>query len=811
MNYYLTYYSDYYDRKNNHIRLEIYTTNNGLSEEVLLTSDAITVEYSQDTIFEPLKPSRASINLLVTDIKTNLFSGVLCGVMVKIFKNNSLFWYGYATPNVYSQPYQKHYDQLTVECVDSVALLGDVAYRYIDTTSSTSIFSFFDVIVSCIDKVDPNHTISKMYVDNSITYNGSGKILNNLYIQERNFFDEKEVAENCDEVVGNILKYLGLTLIQYKDAYYIISQSKVHTNSYNVIQYTYNNGWSAGTSTTLTLTPMTPSAIGIGESKGEIGLDGVYNKVTVIANNNPLSNILPDFDDGDDLVNQNSDPNKEYTESYSTDNINYTLLSAFFKSQSNWSYTQPAVEEVTLSNRDSISSGIFWQKVMSWKNEDGDPVKRSWKTYITMVGGGLSGIIPSLELRRTNTMIFDGGYLIVDMSYMFKTDYRAHGVVKSMYDSADTYGSCSGLSWTSNTSAIGSGQWPNDTMFRARMTIGDWYYNGEKWERIADQQARQSYYNSIYSGWGGDYSGRTNKWYRIKDTTHDLIDWEYVPESAYNSYSGVKESGDCKYANAHYLYNTNYGDTRVYIPDEFYYQYYYGDSFFLVHVNKDGETIYDTEYSLTNTVSYKMNIIDASEGMAIPCKNDEDVPMYGQIGFKVWACDKLGNNPQYRSDKASTTLKAIHISNLTLKYSKANAYKDIFSTATLDPDTIYSNKINDDYCKELEDINLKVNTVNDYATSYSYVIAKNGNDYLYIKTLNFGNGDRVPEERIVERMVNHYQTPKFQYGNTLKNRDRVTPFFPLLPTLNNQQKQMVVRDAAYDLMNDTVAVKAQEI
>ena len=408
-------------------------------------------------------------------------------------------------------------------------------------------------------------------------------------------------------------------------------------------------------------------------------------------------------------------------------------------------------------------------------------------------------------------MIFDGGYLIVDMSYMFKTDYRAHGVVKSMYDSADTYGSCSGLSWTSNTSAIGSGQWPNDTMFRARMTIGDWYYNGEKWERIADQQARQSYYNSIYSGCGGDYSGRTNKWYRIKDTTHDLIDWEYVPESAYNSYSGVKESGDCKYANAHYLYNTNYGDTRVYIPDEFYYQYYYGDSFFLVHVNKDGETIYDTEYSLTNTVSYKMNIIDASEGMAIPCKNDEDVPMYGQIGFKVWACDKLGNNPQYRSDKASTTLKAIHISNLTLKYSKANAYKDIFSTATLDPDTIYSNKINDDYCKELEDINLKVNTVNDYATSYSYVIAKNGNDYLYIKTLNFGNGDRVPEERIVERMVNHYQTPKFQYGNTLKNRDRVTPFFPLLPTLNNQQKQMVVRDATYDLMNDTVAVKAQEI
>ncbi len=229
----------------------------------------------------------------------------------------------------------------------------------------------------------------------------------------------------------------------------------------------------------------------------------------------------------------------------------------------------------------------------------------------------------------------------------------------------------------------------------------------------------------------------------------------------------------------------------------------------MTHVNKTTERIYDTDYSLTNTVSYRMNIIDASEGIAIKCP--EDSTLYGQLNFALYAPDKLGVNPQPRSDIASTTLRAIHISDLSIKYSKANAYKDIFSTETVDPDTIYSNRISDDFCKELEDINLKVNTVNDYAISYSYVIAKDGNDYLYIKTLNFGNGNKTPEEKIVERMVNHYQTPKFQYGNTLKNRDRITPFFPLLPTLNNQQKQMVVRDATYDMINDTVAVKAQEI
>ena len=52
MSHYLKYYSDFKDRDNNSLRLEIYTTNtNGTASEVKLLSDAMSIEYSADSIF----------------------------------------------------------------------------------------------------------------------------------------------------------------------------------------------------------------------------------------------------------------------------------------------------------------------------------------------------------------------------------------------------------------------------------------------------------------------------------------------------------------------------------------------------------------------------------------------------------------------------------------------------------------------------------------------------------------------------------------------------------------------------------------
>lgn len=806
------------------MRLEISTSASGINTEIKLLSDVMTIEYSGDSIFDALRPSRASVNLFVTDIIPTLFSGSLNGVTVKLFKNSSLFWFGYVQPNVYTQSYQGVYDTLTIEAIDAVAQLENVDYTYINKSDSVGIFSFLDVLSHCFDKVDSNRVISDLYIDSTISINES-TILDNLFIKERNFFDEKAEPAKCDEVVGSIMKYLQLTLVQYKGAFYAISSEKLNS-PYVLTHYTHNGTtWAQAANVTLTLPLKTTSQIGQSGDNVTVSLGGVFNKVTVIANNNPLDNILPEFDDEDDIVNQNEDPNKEYVEDYTdTENVAYKLVSGFFKSQNNWTYTEPYVlsvllqpiiiSEVTLSNRDTISGGIFWQSVAEYKTADGEPSSLSRKMYITMTGGGLLNTLPTLTLNTPKTMILDGGYLIINMKYKFSTDLRAHSAVKSMYDSAAIFGSCSDLTWTSDTNYIGAAGWPNNTMFKARLTIGDWYYNGEEWDSITAQQARQTYYNSIYSGWGWDGAGLTNHWFRTWNSTHNV--WDYVTESVYNSFSGQKERGDCAYANAYYLYNVNCGTDKVYIPQDFYYEYYNGGYFFLQHVNKVSEAIYDTEYALSNTVSYKMQIVNATDGVAIKCP--EDQTLYGQLEFQINACSKLGSNPQPRTDIASTTLKAIHISDLTIAYSKSASQADIYHESNIDPDTTYTNTVDETFCKELEDIELRVNTKNDWATSYSYVIGQSNNQYNYIDSLTFDSEEKKPEERLVERLVEYYRAPKFQFSRSLHNKvldtstsTEIYPFQPISETIGGSSKQLVTTAATYNVSQNTVNINTNEI
>lgn len=809
--YNVLYYSEYRDLNNNLIRFEILKDGySGGATEIMLSNPAITVDYQIDDFYKPIKKSGASISLLVPNVIQDVFTGELLNPQVRIYRNGDLFWFGYITPNIYSQEYKNEYDILQLECVDSLSNLDNLDF----SKSESDITSFFDIITTILDKADTEKVANTIYIPKSVSISGDTDILANLYIQERNFYDEKGEPQKADEVIGDLLQYLGFQICQYKDAYYIIDVDAIKVNNYNFL--VYDRTTSAKTETTLDLSARDVMDIGIGLGTGSVSLGGVYNKVTLIANNNPLSSILPSFDDEDDIVNQNENPNKYYEESYTYDGENNTLLSGFFKSKENWDYTIPSgttagqyiptpqIDEVTVDNRDNISVGVFWQKVDSYKTEDGEPSGLNWKTYLTMVDNGMFILYqPQLKLNSTKTMILDGGYLILNLRYKFSTDKRAHDVIKSMYNSS-TFGSCSDLCWTSDTDRIGNDNWPNNTLFPCRLTIDNHFFDGDVWRDYDWFNARlaRGYYNfynhSISMGHVG--TGDTD-WYRIED---NYGDWNYVTKAVYDSSSRKKETGKSK-PNNMYWWEEN--GTKVFIAEEYYNECVLRDWFYLVHRNKITETIYDTEYNLTNTVSYKMNIVDSSDGIAVKCPTD--FALYGQLNFEIKACDKLGSNPQPRVDIGATTVNAIHISDLTIKYSKSTSYNSIFSNTAADPDITYSNVISSGYCQEMEDITLRVNTENDIATSYSYVMGKNSqNKYYYIKGLNFLGTDNLAENRLVERYVNHYKVPKYRYSNTLVN-DNVTPFS--LISEHNLNKTMIVNNASYDLSNDRVNLECEQL
>lgn len=815
----IKYFAEFDDIDNNRIRVDIDIQGaSGETEELILADPAITIDYNADNLFQPLKKSGASINLLVPNVIESLFTGELLNPTVSIYKNDELFWFGYVTPNIYSQPYKDTLDLLTIECVDTISNLANLEYQ-----KQSEISSFISIITSVLGRT--NTACSKLYIPTTVALDGDTDILSKLYIQERNFFDEKDEPQKCDEVIGDILKYLGFQMLQYKDSFYIIDYKNLVNGNNTFLEYDLST--SATSAVTFSLSSRTVNEIGIAEGNGTVALDGVYNKITLIANNNPLGSIIPDLDDADDLVNQNQDSQHFETKTYTKDDEEYTLLSAYFNSKANWT-TQPlyqysgdiysptvtVVTEVSdniLDNGRSNLEGVVFQKVAQYETLDGEPTKVNWRTYLSFIRSYLYGGAhsPYISLRNSKQVVFDGGYLMLNLKYKLSTELYAHNAVKSQFDSFGTYGYYN-KKWTNSTSEIGTGSWPNYTMFRCRLKVGDTFWNGEDWVKQSDFDTKMSRWNTIYMNYSGiDAGNQTHYYYRVWNAYNE---WEYVTESQYNSFSGTKETGACPRGHARFTYRFDTGyDVYVWVTDEFYYERNYGNFCFFIRKNKVDDAIMDTEYQLTNTISYKLKIIDAIDGVAIPV----DRPLNGNIEFTLFepmsnlliGTNILGLDPQHQQSKPDGTCRAIHISDLVLKYAKTNSSQDIFNLQDVDPDVIYTNEVNSGYCQELDDIELRVNTVNENAVSYSYVMASSGGVFYYPKELTFNGVTKLPEQNVIERYFNYYSSPKYKYSNTIKNED-VTPFS--LITETNLNKTMIVNNITYDLSNNRVELELNQ-
>ena len=782
--YKLRYYSSFKDINENTIKIEIYknTTVTLQAEELLLSADAVSIQYQSSNIFQPLKQSAASINVLTNKVLSDLYTGKLNDIQIRIYKNNSLFWLGYQTPNLYSSPYNDLYDELTIECIDTIAQLENIQYEYIN--GKNNITSFIDILYWIMDKTDSEKLINNIYVHTSLSVDGNNKVMEKLSIQERNFFDEENESEKTKEVLEDIFSFLGMTLIQYQNSYYVIDYEAIKKGSFQFNCYDRNKQTSRVV--TLSNDKRNLMSIGIAEASASISLGDVYNKINIIANTNSINQIVPDaIEDEEDIVNQNSDPNKYYLSTQDIDKKNYTLLNAYFKSANNYLYLNPySIDEVTNTNIDNISPATVWQKVADYETSE-EPSSLNWKTNISFIqtGGLLGGFeYQYLSLKAKPFVIYKSGYLIVDIKYKMSEHNKANDCLKT---SDEVY---------SNTK-FGAGF--KNTMIPCRLSIGNkYYYDGENWISYNDYQLKvqRGYFKEITSQ--GHIAGA--KWYRYKDSYGY---WRWVSKATYDGLTGVeKASGDCVQNNM-YWYKEN--GTDIFVEEWYKNECFLRDRFYLVHINKEGDKVFDNEKSLTNTVSWRMNLADSEDGVAIRIPNNV---IFGELTFDLYTPNHLGVRPMYRTDQECKYCNAFHISDLKLKYTTSDSIKNIFDNETYDPDVLYTNTIDDNYVNEFDDVKLKINTYNNKATSYSYVISNN--DFIENVLNTNTNKSQKQEEHIIEKYVNHYSNPKFKYENNLINKN-ITPFSIIHEeTLN---KDMIVNSINYNLNNDSAEVEIIEI
>lgn len=246
---------------------------------------------------------------------------------------------------------------------------------------------------------------------------------------------------------------------------------------------------------------------------------------------------------------------------------------------------------------------------------------------------------------------------------------------------------------------------------------------------------------------------------------------------------------------------------KIYTTEEYYFECFLRDRFLLVHKNKEGDKIFDDDKQLTNTVSYKMNLVDSEDGIAIPLP---DNVVQGELTFELYRPNHLGKQPCYATDGGSAFCYAFHFSDLSLKYTTDKYSVNMFTGKKYELDQKYENEIDSDNVTEFEDIELRINTYNEHAGSYSYVISKTGNKYDYVGELLNKNTSKstLSEEHIIDKYSKYYSTPKLIYNNTLKDADKVTPLTKYYE--NTLDTTFIGNTLIYNLSNNSVDVTINE-
>lgn len=472
----LIYYAECRDINNSPLRINIYrdTQEEVTAKELVLASEPIVIDYHSDDLFQPLKQSACTINVLTDEVLLDLYTGSTNEVTVQVYKNGRLFWFGFLTPNVYSSEYNSNLDLLSLEFIDSIAQLENIKYKSTDDDFIT----FLEVIHKAFNQIDIDPIIKYIVYPDTLKIYSDTNLLKGLYVQTRNFIDEGEEPETYKWILSELMCYLGFSMMQYGNSIYILDYEGIR-NEDSTPYVLYNRI----TGSTLQTPPPSEGAfdvynLGIAETNGSISLGNVYNQVNLVANTNPIGDLIPDL--FDDLTNQNADPNKYYQKELN----DTTHLTAYFNS-SKWvtsgaflGLAEP-VEEVTLDLmykgkngavvNGGIMAGTVFQKADSYKNEDGKPSTLDWNDYLTMILTNQFQVIPylkpNLQIEKKN-QIFKGGNIIIDINYMLSQTPIV----------TDKEGSSDAVFYDGQYSAG-----IKDTKFKSKLQIGDYYYNGNEW------------------------------------------------------------------------------------------------------------------------------------------------------------------------------------------------------------------------------------------------------------------------------------------------------------------------------------------
>lgn len=126
--------------------VKITTEGTTQSKDITLGGTPFVTSMVGDGVYKPAKYTGATVAIVTPSYHFDIYSGKAQGTKVELYKENSIEWTGYATPNLYDMGFTKYKETIEIECIDALSTLQYIKYD-IPKKSIVSLYTIINKIV----------------------------------------------------------------------------------------------------------------------------------------------------------------------------------------------------------------------------------------------------------------------------------------------------------------------------------------------------------------------------------------------------------------------------------------------------------------------------------------------------------------------------------------------------------------------------------------------------------------------------------------------------------------------------------------
>ena len=202
------------------------------------TDSPLEIEWDETDKFDPVQGSCATINIISNRDRQfiDMYTVQVGEIIVEIYRNGSLYWTGYLDPELYEEPYSytNGYDvQLT---------FSDFACLDRFDWARTGSMSIQAMITYCLGLCGLNGLQIQKFISTKIHYYSDAPItLEEIYVNQENFYDEDGESKTAREVLEAILKPFALRIIQKAGKIFIYDLNALFGQSASEMEWGFSD------------------------------------------------------------------------------------------------------------------------------------------------------------------------------------------------------------------------------------------------------------------------------------------------------------------------------------------------------------------------------------------------------------------------------------------------------------------------------------------------------------------------------------------------------------------------------------------